>query len=277
LLDSAPRGNPGQADVSQVETYGTERTTGLERWFTGPLGQILLEKESTLLCQGVRRFHGDALLWLGPAALPQVELDRCMVRYRIHGALTHESARILREDGRQNVFIGDIDNLPFAPGSFDAVVVHHGFECSPDPRTAMREVAKALRPGGRMLVCAFNPWSFWGVRRSVQGIVQPALRRVRFVSPMRLLDWLAVLGFELDDDVRYLMYRPPLAQVDFDRSWWRASRSFLESSRLPVGGVYFVLARKSAAALLPGNDIRPRHAVKLVGAALPGSTARTAR
>jgi len=73
------------------------------------------------------------------------------------------------------------------------------------------------------------------------------------------------------------MYRPPIARVDFDGEWWDKSRSLLESSRLPVGGVFFVLARKSAAALLPTNDLRARHSAKLVGAALPGSTARAAR
>lgn len=263
--------------MSRDETHGTDRGTGLEDWFSGPLGETLLRKEATVLCQGVRRFHGDALLWLGPVAAPPVEIERCMVRHRVHGGVTGGAVRALRHNGVTNVFRCDVDNLPFAPASLDAVVVHHAFECSRDPRTAIREVAKALRPGGRVLVCAFNPWSFWGVRRVVEGVLEPALRNVHFVGPARLLDWLAVLGFELDDEVRYLMYRPPLTSIDFDHHVWTRPRALLESSHAPVGGVYFVLARKAAASVLPRTIAREQRAAELIGAPLPGSTARTRR
>jgi SAM-dependent methyltransferase len=244
-------------------------------WFRGPLGETLLAKESERLFQGMRRFHGDTLLWLGPVCVRGLELDRCMVRHRYHGALTGAAAVDAIGEGRTTVFSAHIDALPVAPGSLDAIVVHHGFECSRDPRAAIREVAKALRPGGRMLICAFNPWSFWGLRR-LYGVLRGRGRGSRFVSPMRLLDWLTVLGFELDDGVRYLVYRPPVTGVDFDRYWWARCRSLLERWRLPVGGVYFVLARKSAVGTLPLLHARALPAGKLVGAALPGPTARSA-
>jgi SAM-dependent methyltransferase len=262
--------------VRSVHDSGSEEGREIARWFSGTLGATLLAQESERLFQGIRRFHGDTLLWLGPVCVPGIELDRCMVRHRYHGALTPGAAVAAKQLGTANVFSARIDALPVAPATLDAVVVHHGFECSADPRAAIREVAKALRPGGRMLVCAFNPWSFWGLRRLLGLLRGGRQDRMRLVSPARLLDWLAVLGFELDDGVHYLFYRPPIAGIDFDRAGWVRCRTLLKRWRLPVGGVYFVLARKSTAGLLPLKETRRLVAGKLAGVALPGSTARSA-
>ena len=260
--------------MSNRQTHGTDRGAGLERWFDGPLGETLLAKESEALFQGVRRFHGDTLLWIGPVAMPHLELSRCMVRHRVYCALRASTASH-PAFASGAVFRGQMEHLPVAPGTLDAVVVHHGFDCCDDPRTSIREIAKALRPGGRVLICGFNPWSFWGVRRIVS-----ALRGVplaAFVSPTRIVDWLAVLGFEVDETVRFLMFRPPLARFRFERAWLTRLRSAFERWQLPLGGVYCVLARKSSAAALPLPDAQKVRQPKLVVAALPGPTARNSQ
>ena len=95
-------------------------------------------------------------------------------------------------------------------------MLHHALECCADRRSAVREMYRVLRPGGRLLICAFNPFSLWGVRRLVARLFDDAFSDVRFVSPWRLLDWMAVLGFEVDEGVRYLMYRPPLDIGSFE-------------------------------------------------------------
>jgi len=255
-------------------TQGHDEGSGLARWFEGPLGEVLLAKESEVLFQGVRRLHGDALLWLGPIEMTHLELDRCMVRQRVFGAMHDVRPGRPVLGGGASVYRGRIEQLPFAPASLDAVVVHHAFDCTADPRGAIREIAKALRPGGRVLICGFNPWSFWGLRRVYASFREPQIFVRRFVSPARLLDWLAVLGFDVDDDVRYSMYRPPVTRIDFERSGWARLRRAMVQLRLPVGGVYFVLARKSAIAVSRIMHAQSVHDPKLRAVALPGSTAR---
>jgi SAM-dependent methyltransferase len=255
----------------------TDEIHGLTTWFNSPLGTTLLQKEAALLVQGVRRFHGDAMLWLGPIPLPGVELDRCMVRHRVYGSMSGTQRWPTESGSAASTYNGLIEALPFPPSSMDAVVLHHALDCCTDPRGAMREVYKVLRPGGRLLICGFNPLSLWGARRVFARFRPDPFSDLRFVSPLRLLDWMAVLGIEADEGVQYLMYRPPIAFGRFEARLWTRLRTALQQSRLPVGGVYYLLGRKSVAGVTPLRLVRSMRRANLAPAAVPRPTARLPR
>jgi ubiquinone/menaquinone biosynthesis C-methylase UbiE len=81
-----------------------------------------------------------------------------------------------RLHGRVDVF-GDGARLPFADASFDTVMATEVLEHLPDPRIALREMVRVLRPGGVALVTVpfteplhFLPQDYWrftpsGLRR----------------------------------------------------------------------------------------------------------------
>ncbi|WP_206784929.1 class I SAM-dependent methyltransferase [Amycolatopsis sp. MtRt-6] len=48
--------------------------------------------------------------------------------------------------------VGDAHRLPFADGSFDAVVCTFGLCAIPDPAAAVGEMARVLRPDGRLIL-----------------------------------------------------------------------------------------------------------------------------
>ncbi len=48
--------------------------------------------------------------------------------------------------------------LPFADGTFDAVMAASSLEQTPDPRTVVRELARVLRPGGRLRIHLRGPF-----------------------------------------------------------------------------------------------------------------------
>jgi ubiquinone/menaquinone biosynthesis C-methylase UbiE len=52
---------------------------------------------------------------------------------------------------------GDAEQLPFEDESVDAVVSVFGCMFAPDHRVTAAELARVLRPGGRMAVCAWTP------------------------------------------------------------------------------------------------------------------------
>ena len=45
----------------------------------------------------------------------------------------------------------DITGMPFGEGEFDLVVCFSGLHCLPDPAAAVREMARCVRPGGRVI------------------------------------------------------------------------------------------------------------------------------
>jgi ubiquinone/menaquinone biosynthesis C-methylase UbiE len=68
---------------------------------------------------------------------------------------TLENARLERVADRVEVRDGDARRLPFADGAFDVVVskeVLHNIYDASERDTAVREIARVLKPGGRLLL-----------------------------------------------------------------------------------------------------------------------------
>jgi len=57
---------------------------------------------------------------------------------------------------------GDAERLPYADASFDGVVSMFGAMFAPRPELVVSEMARVLRPGGRLAMANWNPASFTG-------------------------------------------------------------------------------------------------------------------
>ncbi|HKD97163.1 MAG TPA: class I SAM-dependent methyltransferase, partial [Micromonosporaceae bacterium] len=99
-----------------------------------------------------------------------------------------------------NAQVGDVTDLPFADGSFDLVVSSLSLHHWDEPEAAVPELARVLRPGGRVCIYDFpfapfdkltdaaragdllesEPAAPTPVRTGV-----PFLRFVRYVLPLR--------------------------------------------------------------------------------------------
>jgi demethylmenaquinone methyltransferase/2-methoxy-6-polyprenyl-1,4-benzoquinol methylase len=83
-----------------------------------------------------------------------------------HGMLVRGAAKLERFGyaGRSALVGGDGERLPVRDGLFDGALVAFGIRNLGDPVTAMREVRRALRPGGRFVVLEFSmPEGAFGV------------------------------------------------------------------------------------------------------------------
>jgi len=274
--------------------YSHLATSSLDRlasWFDSNAGRRLLAEQAPVIGECARRFHGDTLLWAGCHTDLTDTVRGCMVRNRFHletCALPEECG----SEGESGRFRADLHELPLRNNTLDAMVLHHVLETAPDPRGAMREVARVLCPGGRLLIVSFNPWSLWGLRSAYARFFKDSFNGLRFVSSRRLQDWLAVLGFELQQEVKYLAYDLPFStggsqtrevaktseeggERESDGLWQRI-RTLCADRRLPLGGVYVISAVKQVSAVRPDWSTDPVPGRELVPAAYPKVSTRVA-
>jgi 2-polyprenyl-6-hydroxyphenyl methylase/3-demethylubiquinone-9 3-methyltransferase len=66
-----------------------------------------------------------------------------------------------RSKGIEHVAAADVAALPFGPGTFDVVLSSECIEHTPSPRASVRELARVLRPGGRLAVTCPNRTWYW--------------------------------------------------------------------------------------------------------------------
>ena len=64
---------------------------------------------------------------------------------------------------------GDVGALPFPDASFDVVVAVTVLCFVPDTQHAVREMARVLRPGGRLVIGELGRWNWWAAKRRIKG------------------------------------------------------------------------------------------------------------
>ena len=191
--------------MSAANPSGSDQST---LWDSG-LGHRLIEQESSLLHPLLRGLHGESVLWIGEQTSMSQSLGQCMVRLPIHAFYQTSSKRSFDAHDLLRLQICS-DNLPFANASLDGVVLHHALESVPDARACIREVERVLKPGGRLVICAFNPISLTGIRSWSSRSDANPLSGLKFISPTRLLDWLALLNLQQVQKPEYRSITAPL-------------------------------------------------------------------
>jgi SAM-dependent methyltransferase len=130
----------------------------------------------------------------------------------IHVAARHCSSR------RVTLVQGDLFAAPFAPGSFDFVFSKGVVHCTPDPRGAVRCLARLVRPGGLLFVWVYPRYPLWF--RASQEAVRQLTKRLP--APVLLPLCFAAAPF-LGPLLRYGLRVPTHAaspQRSFDRTTW---------------------------------------------------------
>jgi ArsR family transcriptional regulator len=111
---------------------------------------------------------------------------------------------------------GDIYDLALADQTADAVIMHQVLHFLADPQRALREAARVLAPGGRMLIVDFAPHSLEFLRE------QFAHERLGF-SDQQISQWLADCGLKLEG-TRLLAPDDSEPQARLTVSIWLARR-----------------------------------------------------
>jgi len=153
IVEEAMLGLMGRARAASLLDVGTGTGRMLEVF--GPR----IEK-------GVGLDLSPEMLALARATLERAGLDHCQVRQ------------------------GDLYDLPVQDGEVDVVSLHQVLHYLDDPGAAIKEAARALAPGGRLLVADFAPHQLDYLRE------EQAHRRLGF-DEKEIADWCARAGLEV--------------------------------------------------------------------------------
>jgi SAM-dependent methyltransferase len=246
---------------------GRAARAGLRQWYATPLGHALTACEQRLLDESLYNLFGYHLLQVGaPQGTDLTTASR--ISHRM--VLVDNAAALPALTGGEGC-VGLPEALPVAGDSIDLLLLPHVLAFADEPHQVLREAERVLIPEGHVAVLGFNPWSLWGLGRLALGWRRRTPWCGRFLSPWRVKDWLALLGFDTVL-LRHVYYRPPLHHPGllqrllflerWGQRWWPV-----------LGGAYLLVAKKRVATLTP---IRPRWRPRraLVPAGLAGPTVR---
>lgn len=205
----------------------TSVSTKEAQWFHTSLGQYMLAREQTHFDEMVSDVFGFNALQVGMPEHDFLRASRIPLRCRVAPA----AAASLR---------AQYAHLPIATASADLVLLPHVLEFSDNPHRILREVERVLVPEGHVIICGFNPWSLWGVRKARSADEFPW--SASFINLPRMKDWLSLLGFEIATG-KLCCYVPPVNQER-----WLKRFNFMEAMGdrwWPFGGaIYFLQAVK---------------------------------
>jgi len=151
-----------------------ELTESYARWRSDRLGQITDTLEQQLLFELLGPVVGKTLLDVGcgdgelasklarrGAAVTGLDADPMMI------AAAHRRSEI--ENTRLTLVEGRAEQLPFEDESFDCVLAVTVLCFVQDAECAVAEMARVLKPGGRLVIGELGRWSWWAAHRRIRG------------------------------------------------------------------------------------------------------------
>jgi SAM-dependent methyltransferase len=116
-------------------------------------------------------------------------------------------SRAAREGVRAVFLGGRVERLPFPDASFDVVFSVAVLCFTLDAASAVRELARVLWPGGRLVLGELGRWSLWAALRGWLGAETWKAARFRGASELRSLAQQAGLSVKA---IRGVVYYPPV-------------------------------------------------------------------
>jgi SAM-dependent methyltransferase len=218
------------------------------------LGSRLLDKEEKQLSRLLERTFGKHAVLIG---VPQQAALLHAAKLPIHTLVTP-----LVPHGKDTTYVeGGLQELPLLTGSIDLVVLPHTLEFVDNPRQLISEACRTIKPEGLLVICGFNPYSTWGIKRLMSKRSKGVTWETNLIQLQKIKNWLKLADFELEKQ-ESVFYVPPV-----NRPSWYNKLQFLErigALCFPMmGGVYFIIAR---AKVIPLTPIRLKWKQQLSGA-----------
>ena len=221
--------------------------TAPQEWREMPNGELIAQTIETQLKPWWPRLFGYHLLKLGLLS-GAIESKSSMIKHQV----------IVGPKEANSDVVAEIDDLPFLDSGVDACLLAHHLEFAIDPHHILREADRVLIPNGHMIITGFNPISLAGLNKLIPFRRQQLPWQGHFFSPMRVKDWLHLLGYEIIEDKRCI-HSSLSTQVNekswLNKQWQKIAAKYFSA----FGSVYIIIAKKRVHPLTP---IRPKWQIR---------------
>jgi SAM-dependent methyltransferase len=201
-------------------------------WQALPNGEIIRKTIELALAPWWQKFYGYHLVKLGALSC-EINIVGSTIKHQINLSVNHPESDV----------IADIDDLPLQDQSVDVCLLSHALEFSMDPHHVVREANRVLIPNGYLVITGFNPISLAGLNRFIPYRRQNIPWNEHFFTPMRIKDWLHLMGFEILADQRCLpsSLMGKLNEQSLKSPWHNFANRYLTT----FGSVYIIIAKKT--------------------------------
>lgn len=219
-------------------------------WQDLPNGNVILSAIDKTLQPWWQKFFGYHLLKVG-ALSHEICSEKSPIKHQVSCSYHTSMDKELSE--KQADIIGELDDLPILEHSVDVCLVSHVLEFSLDPHHVIREANRTLIPNGYLIITGFNPLSLAGANRFIPYRKKQMPWNEHFFSPMRVKDWLHLMGYEILADERCLHSSlvGKISEHGKSNYWRKFASSYLSG----LGSVYVIIAKKR---VLPLTPIKPK-------------------
>lgn len=143
-------------------------------WRASELGRVTEMLEERLLLALVGDPQGLDVLDVGcgdgDSAFALTELGARVVGVDASESMISEARRLAKSQNSTAIFqCGKGENLPFASAQFDLVLAKTILCFVDDAPRVFAEIARVLRPNGRLVIGELGKWSFWALQRYIRG------------------------------------------------------------------------------------------------------------
>jgi SAM-dependent methyltransferase len=219
-------------------------------WQELPNGGLILSSIDTILRPWWQKFFGYYLVKIG-ALSNEICTESSPIKNQISCCVTQTIAQ-----GKVDI-VGELDDLPLLEHSVDVCLLSHALEFSLDPHHVIREANRVLIPNGYLIITGFNPLSLAGFNRAIPYRRKQQPWNEHFFSPMRVKDWLHLMGYEILSDERCIHSSLSGKVSDhFFANYWR---KFASNYFTSFGSVYVIIAKKR---VLPLTPIKPKWQIR---------------
>lgn len=219
-------------------------------WQELPNGSTVLSAIETTLKPWWEKFFGYHLLKIG-ALSHEVCTKSSPIKNQVSCCVTR------RVGGELANIVAELDDLPFLEHSVDVCLLSHALEFSLDPHHVIREANRVLIPNGYLVITGYNPLSLAGVNRVIPHRRKKEPWNEHFFSPMRVKDWLHLMGFEILSDERCIHSNlvGKMSEHFMAKCWRKLASNYFTS----FGSVYVIIAKKR---VLPLTPIKPKWQIR---------------